>query len=470
MSETILYWFKNDQRLTDNEALFQAIGQGKQIIPLYIIDPRSYNTQVYGERKTGIIRFKFLHQSLNDLQDSLKTLGADLDIRVGYPEDVLPKIVNDYKVSRIYCEQEYADEELQLKTSIKSKLPGTCELVSYWGKTLYHIDDIPYAINEIPKTSKAYRINTSKKAEVRETFSKIGAFDTPKNYKFTPFPDPVEVGFTKEEIESAGDPFVDGGETKALERLRYYTFDSQLLTSYKWSRNKSLGLDYSSKLSPYLALGNISPRTIYEMVKLYESGIKKNISTWWLVFEVVWRDYFTFKGMHYGSLIFRTEGFKNKKLAFDNNEKLFSAWKEGKTGIPFIDASMRQLNTTGYMSNRGRVNCASFLVHDLKIDWTWGASYFESKLIDYDVSANWLNWHMQAYEIWYTNPVNQALKYKTGEYIKTYILELQNLDENQVLAPWLFEELNHSYPKPVVLFQKWTRAINLIKKANGIED
>ena len=123
------------------------------------------------------------------------------------------------------------------------------------------------------------------------------------------------------------------------------------------------------------------------------------------------------------------------------------------------------------MSNRGRVNCASYFVHDLKIDWTCGAAYFESKLIDYDVSANWLNWHVQAFEIYYTNPVNQGLKYKANEYIAKWIPELRHIDDNKILAPWIFKEELKSldYPDPIEVFSKWTRATNLIKNSVSIQ-
>lgn len=104
--------------------------------------------------------------------------------------------------------------------------------------------------------------------------------------------------------------------------------------------------------------------------------------------------------MRFEDQIFQTKGYKDKEVEFENDPEKFKRWCDGNTGIPFVDAHMRQLNETGYMSNRGRVNCTSYFVHDLKIDWTWGAAYFESKLIDYDVSSNWMNWHMQAFEIY----------------------------------------------------------------------
>ena len=458
-----LVWFKNDLRLHDNEALCQAISQCDELVFCFCVEQDLFQNLDLGFRKADINRFKFLEQSVLTLKKNLEFLGAPLIICSGIAAEQIPKIVNEYNINFIFGEEEYASEELKIVVDVQDQLPKI-DFQFYWGKTLYHKDDIPFEIENIPLTSKAYRIPASKESTPRVVFKTPTALNAVANVKNTNFPSYTLFGFSEEEYNNAI-PFVEGGEDAGLERLHYYTFESELLTGYRWTRNRSEGLDYSSKFSPYLALGCISPREIYWVVKKYEERIKKNQSTWWLVFELVWRDYFTFKGMRFGDKIFKTEGFKNKDVAFENNETIFNRWCNGNTGIPFIDAHMRQLNKVGFMSNRGRVNCASYLVHDLKIDWTWGAAYFESKLIDYDVSANWLNWHVQAYEIYYTNPVNQSNKYKAQEFIRTWIPELSDLNNLQVLIPWEYDITN--YPKPIELYRKWERSINKIKKDLG---
>ncbi|CAM4144508.1 DASH family cryptochrome [Gillisia hiemivivida] len=455
-----LVWFKNDLRLHDNEALCQAIANCDELIFCYCVEKSLFKDLKLGFKKSGINRFKFLEESVNNLKFKLEGLDGHLLISEITASEFIPEIVNRYDITEIFGECEYGYEELQLVNSVQKKLPKV-QFNFYWGKTLYHIDDIPFKISEIPLTSKAYRIPASKESSPRIPFQAPSILKSIPNISSTDFPSYADFGFSKAEYDNAS-VFVKGGEDNGLERLQYYTFNSELLTGYRWTRNKSLGLDYSSKFSPYLALGCLSPREIYSAVIKYEEQIKKNQSTWWIVFELVWRDYFTFKGMRFGDMIFKTEGFKKKKVEFENNIKLFKRWCEGQTGIPFIDAHMRQLNETGYMSNRGRVNCASYFVHDLNIDWTWGAAYFESRLIDYDVSANWLNWHVQAYEIYYTNPVHQSNKYKAQEYIRLWIPELKDKNDVEVLIPWEFEI--ESYSKPIEIYKKWTRAINLIKK------
>lgn len=460
MAKRGLVWFKNDLRLQDNQALTMAQQECADLVFCYCIEKTNFEKLDLGFRKADIVRFKFLEQSVLDLQKSLEKLGCKLVIGETSAIDTLPKLIEQYGITDVYAEEEYASEELTLIDRIKNLLPQT-NFHFFWGKTLYHKDDIPFTIPKIPLTSKAYRIPAGQQAQPRKTFDTPSNLNGFKDVKGNVFPSYNFYGFSKTEYEEA-DPLVAGGETEALERLEYYTFKSELLTGYRWSRNKSEGLDYSSKFSPYLALGCISPREIYEKVKDYESKIKKNQSTWWLVFELVWRDYFTFKGMRFGDAIFHTKGYRDKEITWENDPIKFQKWCVGETGIPFIDAHMRQLNQTGYMSNRGRVNCASYFVHDLNIDWTWGASYFESKLIDYDVSSNWMNWHMQAFEIWYTNPVHQSNKYKAQDFIRKWIPELRDYNNIEVLIPWEFDI--PAYVKPIEVYKKWSRAINLIQK------
>lgn len=460
-----LVWFKNDLRLLDNESLCQAIAQCDQLVLWYCVESYQYNKLDLGFKKADCNRFKFLEESVKTLQKNLKSINADLIITSNGAVQDLPELVEKYNITAVFAEEEYAPEELATVREVQNLLPKI-SFNFYWGKTLYHKDDIPFSIDKIPLTSKAYRIPATQESKPRTTFKIPDSISQHEDVCPTEFPSYRLFDFSDEEYQNAT-PFVDGGEDKALSRLRYYTFESQLLTGYRWTRNQSLGLDYSSKFSPYLTLGCISPRTIFEAVKEYEVSVKKNASTWWIIFEIVWRDYFTFKQMRFGAIVFFSKGIKNKELAFENDPVKFERWQKGTTGIPFIDAHMRQLNTTGYMSNRGRVNCASYFVHDLKIDWTWGAAYFESKLIDYDVSANWLNWHMQAFEIYYTNPVHQSLKYKANEFIAKWIPELESITDNRIHAPWMFPELleQSAYPEPIDVYKKWSRSINNIVKS-----
>lgn len=315
--KTGLVWFKNDLRLHDNEALTKAVQECDELIFCYAIEESNFKKLDLGFKKCDVNRFKFLEQSVVDLQNNLEKLGGHLLVGSDSAAQHLPKLVKKYNISDIYAEDEYASEELNLIKRIQKLLPEV-DFHFYWGKTLYHKDDIPFSISNIPLSSKAYRIPAGKESEPTKTLKAPTELKSVKNVKSTKFPSYKKFDFTKKEYDAA-QPLFDGGETKALERLQYYTFKSELLTGYRWTRNRSQGLDYSSKFSPYLALGCISPREIFDTVKEYENKIKKNQSTWWLVFELVWRDYFTFKGMKFGDEIFKTKGYKNKEIPFENN-------------------------------------------------------------------------------------------------------------------------------------------------------
>jgi deoxyribodipyrimidine photo-lyase len=153
-----------------------------------------------------------------------------------------------------------------------------------------------------------------------------------------------------------------------------------------------IGTDYSSRLSPWLALGNVSARTVFDYIVKYESEVVSNESTYWLIFELLWRDFFQLQLHIHGDAFFQRKGIQGKEIRFSQNDKVFWKWANGETGDELVDANMRELNTTGWMSNRGRQNVASYLIHDLSIDWRWGAAYLESRLIDYDPASNYGNW------------------------------------------------------------------------------
>ena len=153
-----------------------------------------------------------------------------------------------------------------------------------------------------------------------------------------------------------------------------------------------IGKDYSSKLSSWLSNGSLSPRMIYHSIKDYEKKIEKNQSTYWMIFELIWRDFFKYISIINGNKIFKVGGILDKNYKWIHDKKLFENWINGKTPESFVNANMLELKYTGWMSNRGRQNVASYLSKENNIDWRWGAKYFESKLIDYDVHSNYGNW------------------------------------------------------------------------------
>ncbi|KAL9098076.1 MAG: hypothetical protein Q9187_009735, partial [Circinaria calcarea] len=250
-----------------------------------------------------------------------------------------------------------------------------------------------------------------------------------------------------------------GGETTGHDRIRYLITSSHMST-YKDTRNGMLGLDFSTKLSAWLALGCITARQIHEYLLNFEDakttlgkgvggyGKGENKGTAAVRFELLWRDYMRLCTRKFGPQLFRVEGFRNDtsypwKYPQKDNEtqQKVARFLEGTTGTGLIDASMRELFLTGYTSNRARQNVASFLAKHLGIDWRIGAEWYESLLCDYDLSSNWGNWQYTAGvgndprgEARVFNPVKQAFDYDPqGEYVKNWVEELRPLDDPQVI-------------------------------------
>merc|ERR1711991_16632 len=342
-----------------------------------------------------------------------------------------PELTKKYDIKSIYHLQDTTYEELKQLDNIKKVLSDDIKIKTYWGNTLTHIEDLPYKVEKMPDIftyfRKSLNINNIREEEnlnlkrLKNTIKDVDNIDEIKNRNEELV---IKLNF-------------EGGESKAWERLQYYFYEKKLLSIYKKTRNGLVGNDYSSKFSPYLAFGNISGKSIQLEIKKYESNIEKNDSTYWLYFELLWRDFFRFQSLKHGSKIFKITGVKEKELKWtkmdSNGKKLFEKWKNGETGYPYIDANMIEMKETGFMSNRGRQMVASFLIKDLKIDWRYGAEYFESMLIDYDVASNYGNWNYSAgigsdpRENRYFNVYKQAYTYdRNCKFILKWIPNLKN--------------------------------------------
>ena len=393
MIKNALVWFKTDLRIEDNETLVKAIAQSEKVIPVYCFDDSHFETTVYGFKKTGSFRTQFLLESLENLDAKLRTLGSGLRIVMGKPEVEIPKLVQEYKAQKVFAKREVAFEEKQTENKVQTELfKLRCELDTYSTSTLYHAEDLPFSIKDIPDVFTNFRKKTEKDAEIRPPFEAPTKINSPE---ISPFELPTfeALGLAKTTIDSRAVLQFKGGETEAIKRLQHYFYDTQCLSTYKETRNGMVGADYSSKFSAWLALGCISARYIYAEIRKYEKQFGANDSTYWLVFELLWRDFFRFMFKKYQTKFFLYEGIKSEKVNSKSlNEKLLNQWINGTTPSDFINANMLELQQTGFMSNRGRQNVASYFCNELNMDWRLGAAYFEEQLIDYDVCSNWGNW------------------------------------------------------------------------------
>jgi len=388
-----IVWFKTDLRLHDNETLVKAIAQNDQIIPVYCFDETQFEETEYGFKKTGSFRAQFLLESVADLDKDLRALGSGLMVLKGKPEIEIPKVVSHYKVNKLYAKREVTFEEKQTEQLVQTELwKQQCEMLTFSTSTLYHAQDLPFSIKDIPDVFSNFRKKVEKESTIRTVFEKPISISSPE-FPAAQFPTLDELGLSFSEIDKRAAIVFEGGESAALKRMNHYFSETKAISQYKETRNGLIGADYSSKFSAWLALGCLSPREIFFELKKYETQFGANESTYWLVFELLWRDYFRFMMKKYSNKFFQQSGIQDKGISVNkHNIKLLESWINGTTGVDFVDANMLELKLTGFMSNRGRQNVASYLCNDLKLDWRYGAAYFEQQLIDYDVSSNWGNW------------------------------------------------------------------------------
>ncbi len=399
MVHTAIVWFRNDLRLHDNEAITEALSKASYVIPVYVFDDRVFNgTTSLGFEKTGKYRLKFIIEAVENLRENLRKLGSDLIIKSGKPEDEIFKLARKVNSSWVYCNRERTSEEISVQDALEKNLWTIGQELRYVrGKMLYHTADLPFPVSQVPDVFTNFR------KEVENTVRVRAPFETPSSIPFPVYTDdrgevPGHLTEKKNLIKHVhveNSHFI-GGETRALQQLNEYIWKNENIKSYKETRNEMLGWQFSSKLSAWLSVGCISPKFIYSEIKRFENTVIKNESTYWLFFELLWRDYFRLIGKKYGNRIFKKTGIRNIDPGGNIDWKLFDKWRNGQTGVSLIDANMQQLNQTGFMSNRGRQNVASFFIKDLKLNWLMGAEYFESLLIDYDPCSNYCNWNYLA--------------------------------------------------------------------------
>lgn len=391
--DTSLVWFRNDLRIHDNASLANAIKSNNRVIALYCFNPRQFEVDPFGFKKTEKYRAKFLIETVTDLKNNLAQLNIPLFVYTIKPENCIPDLVGNYQINHIFLQEEWTQEEIDVFNKVKEKLPEHIQISTSYNQFLYHPEDIPFSVEQLPKVFTDFRKASEKQSSIRPEASfpteKVNE-DTLENP--TSIPSLSDLGFENfEEHPNTAFPF-KGGETEGLKRLEDYFFNSKKLGVYKKTRNGLIGKDFSSKFSPWLANGSISAKHIYYQVKQFEKAHFKNDSTYWLIFELIWRDYFKYVSLKFGNQIFKIGGILIKDYNWSKNQQKINDWINGKTPEPFVNANMIELKKTGWMSNRGRQNVASYFAKSMELDWRIGAAYFESLLLDYDVHSNYGNW------------------------------------------------------------------------------
>ena len=385
-----IYWFRNDLRLHDNLSLNLALKKSDEILFVYIHDIANEKNSPWGFKKMGEHRKLFLSQGLNELNQSLEKYAHSLNLYIDDSVSILKKLVTKYKIDTIFCESiEAFDEKKQIELLGDDKI----DVITYFQSSLFIKNQLPFDINDLPNVFTDFR-----KALEQQNVKPNKPVSLPKKiFNIVSIKDSklVELDNKINEYSKSSFPITNknfmGGEKSGISYLKKY-FQSNKAESYKNTRNQLTGINFSTKFSPWLSLGYISARQVFSYLDEYENNIKKNESTYWIFFELLWRDYFRFIMIKYGEKLFYKRGLNLSKQNIKHDDTNFELWTSGKTKNKFINAGMNELRLTGFLSNRMRQIVASYLVNELGCDWRAGASWFESKLIDYDVYSNQGNW------------------------------------------------------------------------------
>jgi len=383
-----IFWFRNDLRTTDHPALRYALSQVDELLPLFIFEDRIWKAK--RPPRINIYRSGFLLESLKNLQCSLEKRGGHLLVQSGDPLQIIPALAERYQADCCFVEAGHAHEE----TTVEKQISKLIDLEVVDGATLLHPDDLPFSVDELPAVFTKFRKKVENSLHVRPPYPLANSGNFWAENK-AQLPTLDELNLSAATTDPRPSFCFTGGETAAWERLQSWIWEKRAVSTYKETRNQLFGSDFSSRFSPWLAHGCISARSIYHELKKYEEKYEANSSTYWLFFELLWRDFFSFIARKWGPKLFQKHGIKKdaeKPAECPTHPEAFENWKNGKTGDSFINANMNELRRTGWMSNRGRQNVASYLIHDLRLDWRKGAEWFEENLIDYDPCSNYGNW------------------------------------------------------------------------------
>ena len=462
MSDLILFWHRRDLRISDHTGLAAAREKSPKIVGVFCLDP-----QILQSDDIAPARVKYMIGCLQSLQERYQQAGSQLLILQNDPVVAIPKLAVALQAKAVFWnwDVEPYSQRRDLAVIDALKTQGI-EFLNYnWDQLLHSPTEIfsgaktPYTVytpfwkNWITKSkAKPVKIleNITGLTEKEEEISQqIGTINLPTA---------EDLGFIWDK-----ELIISPGELAAQTRLN--DFAKSAIQEYQEQRNFP-AVDGTSQLSTALKFGVIGIRTIWQTtIEALENSnseeVNASIQTWQK--ELAWREFYQHAMYHFPALADGAYRDIFKKFPWQNNEKYFQAWCEGKTGYPIVDAAMRQLNETGWMHNRCRMIVASFLTKDLIINPQWGEKYFMQKLIDGDLSANNGGWQwsassgMDPQPLRIFNPVSQTQKFDAeAEYIRQWVWELRSVDPEYLVTGKIppLECHRANYPNPIVDHQK----------------
>lgn len=480
----VIWWMRRDLRLSDNVALDEALATGEPVVPLFVADPA-----ILGVRNMGAARLHFCFQSV--LEVNARLLEADAGyvvIRHGDPLDALRDVAARVGATRVFVNRDYTPLARRRDERVREGLADAgIELHRFKDLVLFETDEILTKSKEKPYEvygpyQKRWR-GMEPPPVIGPDWPDVPALRTPRGIACDPLPTLEALGFELEQTPQAA------GERAARARLDEWVDlrRSDSVAHYAEQRERPAVERGTSRLSPHLRFGTLSPRTAYAAAmaardRTEQPSVRESIDVW--LSELAWRDFYYQLLYHHPRLL--TESFTQRydRLAWLSDEAALEAWKIGRTGYPYIDAGMRQMRAIAWMHNRLRMAVASFLTKDLLYDWRPGYHFFMERLVDADPANNNGGWQWAAstggpsaqpyFRVF--NPVQQGKKHDPdGEYVRRWVPELRDVPTAHIHEPWKMSEaeqraagciIGEDYPAPIVDHdERRDRAIALYKEA-----
>ncbi|WP_323125276.1 DASH family cryptochrome [Pseudidiomarina terrestris] len=386
-----IVWLQNELRTDDNPLLCKAAAECQQLIVLYCANPKWFDANRYGLRSIGERRWRFIWESLTNLDALLQQLGQQLLVLPQSPLHAIAELITAHNVDALYYAEHPGVYERTYAELLKRRYP-LLQHHAVCSQSLWEQQQLPFTLADLPDSFSKFRRHLEQN-DLRDAIPAL--LSSPRQL---PPPPPGLLAVPRQPlpvVTAPQHPQFLGGSHAAYEQVQAY-FASGAASTYKETRNALDSWSDSTKFSAWLADGSLSVRRLHQQLLNYEQQQGDNESTYWIFFELMWREYFHWYGHRHGGSLFAINGIKEQRPQTSFYAGRWQQWCSGTTPFPIVNACMNQLNATGYLSNRGRQLVASCFVHELQLDWRYGAAFFEQQLIDYDVSSNWGNWQYLA--------------------------------------------------------------------------
>ncbi len=388
MARRIIYWFRNDLRLKDNQALFAAVDAADEIIPVYVFDPRQFEKTKLGFRRTGALRAQFLIEAVSELRQNIRQKGGDLLIRSGTPETIIAKLAEDFNADYVYTSKEIAPQETRIESSLSKNLKtANVDIKLFWMDTMINAFDLPFPVSKLPSGFTDFERLLSNDLKIKDQFPTPATITLPADFEAGSIPGLPELGIDPNEIPAKTAGVSPGGETHALAVLKEYV-EQYVKKDIAYPSAEPLT---DTRLSDWLSLGCISASYIYRSVKTAQSHAVTEDA---IITNLLKREFLHWTLLRYGPRMFKPSGVKHHfNRRWKNDNATFEKWTSGEIENNTINDVISKLIATGFITASEREVAARYLVDDLDINWTWGAMYFESLLLDYEASVNWGRWN-----------------------------------------------------------------------------